>query len=274
MKIYIQTDIEGIAGFCFFENHKSKDYENIIHRQRMYKLFTAEVNAAVKAAFEAGATEVYVNDSHSSGYNLIFEELDSRCKLIHGDNCSGPHWLPKLDSTFDAMILIGMHAMAGTKCAITPHSLWMVNDGEIKLSEGTMAAAIAGDFGVPAIMVSGDDKICAEFSEKIDGIEIAVVKEGLAPHQACTIMPAASCKLIAEKVKKAIFRMQNIKPFKIQGPVKLALFDSENHAPPYAQIGDSVIADNINDAFLQYEKAMPWTHFDMEEPYGFVFPRG
>lgn len=272
MKVYIQTDIEGVAGFCFFENRKNKDYENVLHRQRMYKLFTAEVNAAVTAAFEAGATEVYVNDSHGTGYNLIFEELDSRCKVIHGDNCSGPHWLPKLDSSFDALVLIGLHAMGGTKCAITPHSLWVVNDGEIKLSEGTMAAAIAGDFGVPAVCVSGDDKICAEFAEKIDGIETAVVKEALAPHQACTLMPEASRKLIAEKVKKGLFRLKSIKPYKIAGPVKLALFDSDNHAPPLKQIGETVTADNMNEAFLKYEKAMPWTKFDSEEPYGFVFP--
>ena len=272
MKVYIQTDIEGVAGFCFFENRKNKDYENILHRQRMYKLLTAEVNAAVRGAFEAGADEVYVNDSHGTGYNIIFEELDPRCFIIHGDNCSGPHWLPKLDQTFDAMVCIGLHAMGGTKCAITPHSLWEINDGEMYLSEGTMAAAIAGDFNVPVVMVSGDDKICAEFQAKVPGVETAVVKEALAPHQACSMMPAASCKLIAEKVKIALTNIGKVKPFKISGPVKLALFDSDNHAPPLQQIGEKVVADTVNEAFLKYEKAMPWTKFDSEEPYGFVFP--
>ena len=85
-------------------------------------------------------------------------------------------------------------------------------------------------------------------------------------------MPAASCSLIAEKVKKGLFRLQSIKPYKIPGPVKLALFDSANHAPPLQQIGESVTADSMNEAFLKYEKAMPWTKFDSEEPYGFVFP--
>lgn len=272
MKIYIQTDIEGVAGFCFFENRKNANYENIQHRHRMYKLLTAEVNAAVQAAFAAGVDEVYVNDSHGTGYNIIFEELDPRCRIIHGDNCSGPHWLPKLDSSFDAMIMIGLHAMGGTKFAITPHSLWQVNDGDISLSEGTMAAAIAGDFNVPVIMVSGDDKICAEFTSKIPGVETAVVKEALAPHQACSMIPAASCALIAEKVKKALANIGKVEPFKIKGPLKLALFDSDKHVPPLQQIGEAVIADTINEAFLKYEKSMPWTRFDSEEPYGFVFP--
>ena len=82
MKVYIQTDIEGVAGFCFFENRKNKDYENVLHRQRMYKLFTAEVNAAVTAAFEAGATEVYVNDSHGTGIILFLKNLTAAAKLF------------------------------------------------------------------------------------------------------------------------------------------------------------------------------------------------
>ena len=89
MKIYIPTDIEGVAGVCFFERSDNKNMDNIIHRQRMYKLLiTGEVNAAVKAAFDSCASEVYVNDSHGSGYNIIFEDLDPRCKIIHGVNVS------------------------------------------------------------------------------------------------------------------------------------------------------------------------------------------
>ena len=164
MKVYVQTDIEGVAGFCFRENRANRDSENIRHRYRMYKLLTAEVNAAVQAAFEAGATEVLINDNHGSGYNIIFEDLDPRCRIIHGRNSSGPHWLPLLDSSFDALVLIGMHAMGGTPKAIIPHSTWKVNGGELYLSEGSMAAAIAGDFGVPTVMMSGDNKIAAEIS--------------------------------------------------------------------------------------------------------------
>ena len=134
MKIYVQTDIEGVAGFCFFENRTNLSEENVRHRYRMYQLLTDEVNAAVRAAFDAGADEVIINDSHGSGYNILFEQLDPRCRIIHGRNCSGPHWLPLLDETFDAMVLIGMHAMGGTPCSITPHSKWVVNDCELFLS--------------------------------------------------------------------------------------------------------------------------------------------
>ena len=159
MKIYIQTDIEGVAGFCFFEDRNNPSYMNAEHRMRMYRLLTNEVNAAVQGAFDAGADEVVVNDSHGSGYNILFEDLDPRCQVIHGKNMSGPAWMPLLDDSFDAMLLIGMHAMGGTECAITPHSLWEVNDGEIYLSEGSMAAAIAASVCSSPVTIIGAEAV-------------------------------------------------------------------------------------------------------------------
>ena len=272
MKVYVQTDIEGVAGFCFFENRRSRDYEVINHRYRMYKLLTAEVNAAVRAAFDAGADEVLVNDSHGSGYNILFEDLDPRCRIIHGKNCSGPHWLPLLDSSFDAVVMIGMHAMGGTPCSITPHSLWDVNNGEIYLSECSMAAAIAGDLDVPTVMVSGDDKITAEMAEKIPGIAIAEVKQALSPNQACSMVPQASCELIYSKVKDALRNIDAVKPYKLTGPLTLVLHDSPDHCPPLEKAGETVEAENITEAFFKFERAMGWTSFDTQLPDGFSYP--
>ena len=274
MKVYIQTDIEGVAGFCYRENRVSRDYEVIRHRYRMYKLLTAEVNAAVRASFDSGADEVIVNDNHGSGYNILFEELDPRCRIIHGRNCSGPHWLPKLDSTFDGMVLIGMHAMGGTPGAIIPHSKWEVNHGEMFLSEGTMACAIAGEYGVPAVAMSGDDRIAAEFLEKIPEIETAVVKEALSPYQACSMIPEAACKLIYEKTTACLALRKEIPPCVIPGPVTLGLLDSESHAPPLKLVQERVTAATVNEAFMKYERSMEWTKFDsvdMEED-SFIFP--
>ena len=271
MKVYIQTDIEGVAGFCFFENRKDATMENFHHRQRMRRLLTDEVNAAVKAAFMSGADEVLVNDSHGSGYNILFEQLDPRCRIIHGRNCSGPHWLPLLEDS-DALVLVGMHAMAGTPVSITPHSLWKVNGGSLYLSEGTMAAAIAGDLGIPSVFVSGDDKITAEFKEKIPAIETAAVKQALSPYQACSLIPARACELIGQGVQAGLKKRKEIPPYKIPGPVQLTLLDSDKHVSPLKEIMPPVTADTISEAFLIYEKAMPWTTFDLQTPDGFVYP--
>lgn len=272
MKVYIQTDIEGIAGFCFFENRKNPSYENIKHRHRMYRLLTNEVNAAVQGAFDAGADEVIVNDSHGSGYNILFEDLDPRCRIIHGRNMSGPAWLPFLDGSFDAMVLVGMHAMGGTPDSITPHSKWEVNGGEFYMSEGSMACALAGDFGVPAVFVSGDDKIISEISGKIPGIFSVEVKKALSPYQACSLIPAKACELIRLNVEKAVRARAQIKPYRIQGPLRLNLLDSEGHIPPLKRLGDDVSADTISEAFYKYEKEMPWTTLDSHDVDGFMYP--
>ena len=272
MKVYIHTDIEGVAGFCFFENRKSKDVECINHRYRMYQLLTDEVNAAVKACFDSGADEVLVNDNHGSGYNILFEQLDERCQIIHGRSGTGHDWLEFFDETFDALVIVGAHAMAETPCAITPHSKWCVNNGEIYLSEASMAAAIAGDKNIPTVMASGDDKIESELLAKIPDLEFARVKRAVSPYLACSMIPKAACKLIYQKVCAGLSKRNEIKPYKINGPVDLILFDSDDHAPPLKTYGEMVSAPTISEAFSLYGRRLPWSKKDLQYVDGFQFP--
>ena len=223
MKVYIHTDIEGVAGWAFYASW-SDTLANIRHLERMNRLLTNEVNAAAIACFDSGADEVIINDSHGSAYNIIFEELDPRCRIIHGRGGYFPSWLPLLDEEFHAAIGIGMHAMAGTPAAVCPHSYWHVTVGNgdvIALSECSMFAALAAEKGVPVVAVSGDDKIAAEINAKIPGCETAVVKEGLGAQNACSLIPARACELIAEKVKAGLKRRDKIKPYKLEGPFRL-----------------------------------------------------
>ena len=273
LKVYIQTDIEGVAGNVFFENRADQSPENFEHRQRMRRLLTGEVDAAVKAAFAAGATEVLVNDSHGSGYNILFEELDPRCEIVHGRNCSGPHWLSCLDGSFAALLLVGMHAMAGTEGANLPHSKWVVNDGELCLGEGSMAAAIAGDHGVPTVFVSGDQLVTAELAEKIPGIETAVVKQALGAFIARSLMPAKARELIHAGVGRGLARLRDIKPYKIPGPLRLSLWDSDDHSPPLRDIlPGGVSAASVGQAFVDFENRMPWFPGHVKLPDGFTYP--
>lgn len=273
MKVYIQTDIEGVAGFCFFENRKSKDTECINHRYRMYQLLTDEVNSAVKACFDAGAAEVIVNDNHGSGYNILFEQLDERCQIIHGRSGTGNDWLEFFDETFDALVIVGAHAMAETPCAITPHSKWCVNNGEIYLSEASMAAALAGDKNVPTVMASGDDKIGSELLAKMPDLEFAQVKRAISPYLACSMIPKAACKLIYEKVRSGLARRNEIKPYKVAGPVNLILFDSDDHSPPLKTYGEAVSAPTISEAFKLFGRQLPWSKKGLQYVDGFQFPQ-
>lgn len=230
MKVYINTDIEGIAGWVFYMS-TGNNPANLRHLERMNRLLTNEVNAAVRACKECGADEVYVNDSHGPAYNILFEELDPCCKIIHGRNGYFPSWLPLLDESFDAAVAIGMHAMAGTSGAVCHHSCWHVTLGDgtrLNLSECTMFAALAGEKGVPLVAVAGDDKIAAEVAEKIPGCETAVVKYGLAAQNACSLIPARACELIAEKVKAGLEKRRTIKPLRLlPAPFKLNVSDRD-----------------------------------------------
>ena len=119
----------------------------------MRKLLTSEVNAAVRTVMNSEADAVYVNNSHGSGYNIIFEELDSAAEIIYGRGGRASFWIPCLDESFDAVIAIGQHAMAGTRDANLPH--WYINNNRYLLSEVFICAALAGYFDVPEEDVKG-----------------------------------------------------------------------------------------------------------------------
>ncbi len=271
MRVYIQTDIEGIAGWCFYDNRKNPSIENYMHRRRMRKLLTREVNAAVTASFDAGADDVIVHDNHGDGYSIFFEELDPRCRIVHGRAWSSGKWMPKLDSSVDRLVLIGMHAMCGVENAVCPHSKIEINGGEMYLSEATGVAACAGDSGVPLVFVSGDDKTIAEVLEKIRETEYVVTKEALSPYMACSMMPAKVRMLIYDGVKKALGKTPP-QPFRIPGPVTVGLIDSEGHVPPFAQIGETMTRNTFTEAMTECERKMPWTCFDTKYPDGYSYP--
>lgn len=279
MNVYIQTDIEGVAGVTFFENFRNgeKKIDNHVHFMRMRTLLTNEVNAAATAAFDSGAETVLINDNHGSGYNIIFETLDARCEIVHGRNSSGPRWLPELQNDFHALVLVGMHPMADTPFGLLQHTRWVINDGQMYLSEASMAAALAGDLDIPAVFVSGDNMLVAEVREKIPKIETAAVKKSIGPYMARSLMPERACKMIYEGVRKGLAGIDEIKPFKIAGPVTVNLIASKkgNHdqTDGYLRAAKSdVEGATVSEAFLVLLKQMDWTHLGIERPDGFEYP--
>ena len=262
MNVYIQTDIEGIAGFISHEDRETQTQENLLHRHRMYRLLTAEVNAAVLVAKESGAKRILVNDSHGSGYNIFFEDLDECCEINHGRSAHYPSWLPALDEGFDAMVLVGMHAMGGELNAITPHSKWEINNGEIYMSEASMAAALAGDLNIPTIFISGDQVITGEVKEKIPGIETAVVKHAYGPNCCRSVQPTRACKMIFEGVKSGLDRLAEIQPYKPAGPFRLNLLDNKDFIPPLLPVLENPAqGETITEAFNNATSQFPWCNF-------------
>ena len=221
MKIYISADMEGVVGAVTAEQLGPTGFEY----QRFREFMTQEVNAAIEAAFEAGATEIVVSDSHGNGQNLLIEKLPKNILLIR----SWPRplmMMQGIDETFAGAIFLGYHTGTTNLQGVRAHTMSSARLADIRLkgvsvSEAGVNAAIAGHFNVPVIMVSGDDAVVKETTALLGDVEGAVVKWASGFHSAKTLMPEAAYSLIREKVKKAIGRIKDFKPHKLATPIQL-----------------------------------------------------
>jgi D-amino peptidase len=221
MKIYISADMEGVVGVVTGENLGPSGFEYSKAREWM----TAEVNAAIDGARAAGATEIVISDSHGNGQNLLIDKLPPDVTLIR----SWPRplmMMEGIDETFDAAIFIGYHSSTTNNEGVRAHTMSSGRLADIRLNgisvpEAGINAAIAGHFGVPVVMLSGDNAIVEEARALLGDIEGAVVKEAISYHSAKTLMPEVAYKLIREKVTTAIERTADFEPYELSTPVTL-----------------------------------------------------
>lgn len=230
MKIHIMCDLEGTAGVV---DHKSQCWFNGEYYKEAREQATNELNALVEGLVEGGATEIIAWDGHGNfpgGINPLHVRGD--CKIITG---AGEGGSPLLDSSIDAVCLLGLHAMAGTPKAVLAHSFmpWyaeMIING-LKIGEIGMSCITAGQFGIPTIFISGDKAAIEEAKAIIPDIECAIVKYGLAEEAleltkqspALSLSPSDACRLIKNKAKQAIKRINDIKPIKMTSPYELSV---------------------------------------------------
>ena len=221
MKIYISADMEGVVGVVTQEQLGPPGFEY----QRAREFMTEEVKAAIEAAFEAGATEIMVSDSHGNGQNLLIEKLPRNITLVLAYR-RPLVMMQGIDETFDGVIFLGYHTSTTNPQGVRAHTMSSATLADVRLNgvsmpEAGLNAAIAGHFNVPVIMISGDDAIVKEAGALLGGIEGAVVKWAIGFHSARTLMPEAAYELIRQKVKQAIGRIKDFKPYKIKAPVQL-----------------------------------------------------
>jgi D-amino peptidase len=222
-KVLISVDMEGITGVVTGEQLGPSGFEYARFREFM----TAEALAAVEAAKESGATEILVVDAHGNGQNLLIERFPQDVRIVR----SWPRPLMMVegvDSTFSAVIFIGYHSSTTNTQGVRAHTISSANYAAVELNgvampEAGINAAIAGHFGVPVVMISGDDAAVAEAQRIIGPIEGAVVKRSLSFHSANTMTPAAGQALIREKVKAGLAKRASLRPYVMQKPVRLDL---------------------------------------------------
>jgi D-amino peptidase len=220
LKVYISSDMEGIAGLVLGNQVTGGERDYAVGR----RLMIAETNAAIAAAFDAGATEVLVNDSHGSQTNLLAEEMDRRATLITGSP-KPMGMMQGIDSTFDAVVFIGYHAQASSIDAVMGHtysgSLKRVTLNGREVGEYGLNATAAGHYGVPVVFIAGDKAVVEQAKAFIPGIEGLAVKEGIGQTAARTLHPLEARERIAEGVKAALARRGQIKPVSLTKPVTI-----------------------------------------------------
>src|SRR5688572_25261341 len=221
MKIYISADMEGVVGVVTNEQLGPQGFEYARFREFM----TQEVNAAIEGALAAGATEIVVSDSHGNGQNLLIEKLPSNVWIVR----SWPRplgMMQGIDETFAGAIFIGYHTGTTNLQGVRAHTLSSARLTDVRLkgvsvSEAGINAAIAGHFNVPVIMVSGDDAVVKETTTLLGNIEGAVVKWASGFHSAKTLMPQMSQVMIRDKAQRAVQRLREFKPYKLNAPIEL-----------------------------------------------------
>jgi D-amino peptidase len=230
LKIFISADMEGVVGAVTGEQLSPGGFEY----QRFREFMTEEVNAAIDAARAAGATEFVIADAHGNGQNLLIERLPDDVTVVR----SWPRELSMMagiDETFDGVIFLGYHASTANTRGVRAHtmssaSITGVRLNGIEMTEGSMNAAMAGHFGVPVIMVSGDDVAVAENQVLIGNLEGAVVKWAKGFHSAETLTPEAAYEVIRTRTASAISRIDAFEPYVLETPIELEL-SLKNYRP-------------------------------------------
>jgi D-amino peptidase len=177
-KLFISVDMEGISGISGSDQLSAAGAEYT----RSRRLMADDVNAAIRGAREGGATEILVNDSHGSMRNLRAEDLEPGVRLIsHSFKASG--MMEGLDESFDAAIFVGYHAKAGSPVGVFAHTgSGVVADVRVNgrsLGEGGLNTLVAASYGVPVVLVTGDDVAVKEVLETATGARGVVVKRAI-----------------------------------------------------------------------------------------------
>lgn len=250
LKIFISIDMEGLTGVVTDAQLGPSGFEY----ERFRRFMTDELLATIEAAREAGATEFLVADSHGNGQNVLIERLPDDIQIVR----AWPRPLAMMqgiDESFDGAIFIGYHASTTNTEGVRAHTMSSSNITDVKLNgismpEAGINAAIAGHFGVPVIMISGDDAIVEEARAIIGDMEGAVVKWANSFHSARTMTPAAGAALIREKVKAAVGRISDFKPYRLEGPITFDL--SLKHYRPVEMLGYLPIVERINSHTIRF----------------------
>jgi D-amino peptidase len=218
MRVQIISDMEGVAGIV----NSSQTHAGDALFEEGRKLYTEEINAAVRGARAGGANEIVVMDHHGAGNGFSFnslvpELLDPGCEYVVQEEWTS--YTGFLEEGVDACLLVGMHAMAGTPDGVLNHTvsgqswqnLWF---NDTLVGETAINAAFAGAFACPTLLVTGDEASCREATALLgEGLTTVAVKKGISAHGARMLVPARARELIEDGARRALADVKAVPPY-------------------------------------------------------------
>jgi D-amino peptidase len=257
VKVYVSVDMEGLAGV----NHPTPTDRRDSRYPDAVGLMVGEANAAIEGAFEGGATEVLVNDSHGAMYNLRPAELDRRARLLQGQKAwsmvegAGP------DRGFGVALFVGYHARAGHPRGTIAHT-YSGRPTASRLNgrlvgETGINAAVLGQWGVPVGLVSGDDALAEEVEEWLPWAERVVVKDATGGSSAASLHPEAARQLICDGAARAVRRALagELRPLEVDRPVVVEVEYVNGVTADFAAVVPGAI--RFGDRGVRFEAADP-----------------
>jgi D-amino peptidase len=232
MRILIVADIEGVAGVVHPDQTRAGQSEY----ERARRWMTREVNAVIGGAFDGGATELRVADSHGAYRNLLADELDPRARLV-GGKPRAQGMMGGLSAETAAVMLVGFHARGGAR-GVLAHTinsaafarLWL---NECELGEAGLYGALAGELGVPVVFASGDDVFIVETRPLLPRCVFAATKEALGRHSAISLSPEASCEALRAAARQAMALIPSARPLSMETPAQVRL---QTQTPAHADL--------------------------------------
>lgn len=239
MRVFIISDMEGVAGISKWEQVSGG--ESLYEEGR--KLYTEEINAAVRGAAAGGATEIVVMDCHGAGKgwtfnSLVPEMLDPRCEFVVQNEWT--EYTAFLEEGCDAALFVAMHAMAGTGNGVLSHTVsgtqWRsLRFNGTEVGETGINAALCGTWGVPVLMVTGDTAACAEARALLgDGLTTVEVKKGFGRFSARHMTPIKAREAIETGARAALSDLKAVPPYDPGSPCEVTVeLHDPDHAEPY-----------------------------------------
>jgi D-amino peptidase len=233
----IISDMEGVSGIV--------KWEQVTGGERLYEegrvLYTEEINAAVRGAKRAGATEIIVMDCHGAGKgwtfnSLIPERLDPACEWVVQTKWT--EYTEALEQGCDAALCVAMHSMAGvadggmchTVSGTQWHNLWF---NDVLVGETGINAALCGHFGCPVLLVTGDEAVCREAKELLgDGLTTVAVKKSFGRQSARCIAPERARKMIEEGAERALANPNAVSVYDPGKPCEVRVEFATTDGPP------------------------------------------